>query len=164
MQQLILNNHWSRALYVAGGALWTWIEPTIPFALLCIFAVLIDCLSAWRLNRRIRARYGPAAADGKLKSHHMGKMVSDLLMLFSVMLIAQGVDDYVLPFAELYLGNFVAAVFLIKTIVSILENESSQNGNTWARAVQKFVMDKTKRHLEIDIEEITTPHDETQQP
>lgn len=138
-------------LCLALGSIWGWIEPTIPFALLCIFAVLLDCLSAWRLNRRVKHLYGETAADGKLKSVRMRKMIGDLFMLFGCILIAQGVDQFCIPGLELYLGNVVAAVFLLTTLVSILENESSCSDAKWALLVQKYVADKTMRHLNIDI-------------
>ncbi len=145
------NFNFGHFLCVIGGALWGWIEPTLPFALLCIFAVLLDCLSAWRLNRRVRQTYGKEACDGKLKSVHMKKMIGDLFMVFGCILIAQGVDQICLPGIQLYLGNMVAAIFLLTELVSILENESSCSDAKWAYVVQKVVADKTKRHLNIDI-------------
>lgn len=145
------NVNLSHLICGALGALWGWIEPTIPFALLCIFAVLLDCLSAWRLNRRVRAAYGKESCDGKLKSSRMMKMFGNLFMVFGCILIAQGVDQFCLPSVDIYLGNVVAAVFLLTEIVSVLENESSCSDAKWAKIVQKVVADKTKRHLNVDI-------------
>lgn len=151
LEIMTANLNPSHLLCVALGSVWAWIEPTIPFALLCIFAVLCDCLSAWRLNRRVRDAYGPERCDGKLKSVHMKKMIGDLFMLFSCILIAQGVDQFCIPGFEIYLGNVVAAIFLLTTLVSILENESSCSDAKWAVLIQKYVADKTRRHLNIDI-------------
>ena len=135
------------------GSLWAWVEPTVPYALLCIFAVFVDCVSAWMLNRRVKEKYGSKSCDGKLKSIRMKRMISDLFMLFSCMLIAQGIDDFCMPGnLHLYLGNIIAAIFLLITIVSILENISSCSDAKWAILVQRVVADKTKRHLNIDLE------------
>lgn len=77
-----------RLVAVALGIVWAWLEPTLPYALLCVFAVLIDCLTAWRLNRRIKATFPKSKADGKLKSAHMFKMVSDLAIVWFCILLA----------------------------------------------------------------------------
>lgn len=142
--------------WLAGlvGILWCWIEPTVPFIFTCAFAVLIDCFTAWRLNRRIRKKYSKEVADGKLKSSHMSKMISDLVVVFLCIVLAHHVDISLLAhWGGIHLANYVAAVFCLTQIVSILENESSCNGATWAIVAQKILADKTNRHLEIDITE-----------
>lgn len=142
--------------WLAGlvGIIWCWIEPTVPFIFICAFAVLIDCFTAWRLNRRIRKKYSKDVADGKLKSSHMSKMISDLVVVFLCIVLAHHVDISLLAhWGGIHLANYVAAVFCLTQIVSILENESSCNGATWAIVAQKILADKTNRHLEIDITE-----------
>lgn len=144
-----------RLIAVGLGILWTWLEPTLPYHAMCAFAVLIDCLTAWRLNRRIKAKYPNAGADGKLKSSHMTKMISDLAIVWLCILLAEGVDTQLLGhLGGLHLGQYVAAIFVLCTVVSILENESSCNGAAWARAVQKIVTSKVSRHIDIDEKEL----------
>ena len=146
----------TRWLAAGVGILWCWIEPTISFVLICAFAVLIDCLTAWRLNRRIRKKYSKEVADGKLKSSHMSKMISDLIIVFLCIILAYNVDISLLAhWNGIHLANYVAAIFCLTQIVSILENESSCNGSTWAIVLQKVLADKTSRHLEIDITEFS---------
>lgn len=149
-----MTNNISRILAALVGVVWCWIEPTLPFALLCVFAVLLDCLSAWRLNTRVKKMYPNSCADGKFKSSHASKMIGDLLVVWLCILLAGGVDHVILPHMELHLGNYVAAIFCLIELWSVLENESSCNGASWAKAVQKFVVDKTKRHLELDLDNI----------
>lgn len=150
-----------RLVAVGWGVLWAWLEPTLPYAHMCAFAVLLDCLTAWRLNRRIKKKYPNAGADGKLKSSHMTKMISDLVVVWLCILLAEGVDNHLLGhLGNLHLGQYVAAIFVLCTVVSILENESSCNGSAWARAVQKIVTSKVARHIDIDekdLEEIVKP-------
>ncbi|WP_158249589.1 phage holin family protein [Prevotella sp. MGM1] len=127
----------------------------MPYALLCVFAVMLDCLTAYRLNRRIKRLLPNAKTDGKLKSARMSKMISDLTVVWLCILLAVGVDDKLLGhLGNLHLGQYVAAIFVLCTSVSILENESSCNGAVWARAVQKVVTSKVSRHLDIDEEEL----------
>lgn len=85
----------------------------------------------------------------------MTKMISDLAIVWLSILLATGVDEHLLGhFGGLHLGQYVAAIFVLCTAVSILENESSCNGSAWARAVQKIVTSKVSRHLDIDEEEL----------
>lgn len=144
----------TRWLAALVGIFWCYIEPTVPFILICAFAVLIDCITAWRLNRRIRKAYTKQIADGKLKSSHMSKMISDLAIVFLCIVLAEKVDTILLAhWGGVHLANYAAAVFCLTQIVSILENESSCNGSSWAIIAQKILADKTARHLEIDITE-----------
>ncbi len=150
-----IQNFFPRCCAAVLGFLWAYLEPTVPYALLCVFAVMLDCLTAYRLNRRIKRLLPNAKTDGKLKSARMSKMISDLTVVWLCILLAVGVDDKLLGhLGNLHLGQYVAAIFVLCTSVSILENESSCNGAVWARAVQKVVTSKVSRHLDIDEEEL----------
>lgn len=152
MEQTILSSL-TRFLAATLGIVWCWIEPTLPFAFICAFAVLIDMITAWRLNRRIRQHYSKEVADGKLKSSHMSKMITSLAIVFLCIVLAHHIDNTLLAhWGTIHLGQYVAAVFCLTQFVSILENESSCNGSSWARVLQKFLADKTARHLDIDPE------------
>ncbi len=84
----------------------------------------------------------------------MTKMISDLAIVWLCILLAEGVDKQLLGhLGGLHLGQYVAAIFILCTVVSILENESSCNGAAWARAVQKIVTSKVARHIDIDEKE-----------
>ena len=148
-------NSLPRLLATGLGIVWAYLEPTVPYAILCVFAVLLDCFTAYRLNKRIKQKYPNAKTDGKLKSAHMTKMISDLTVVWLCILLAHGVDMHLLGhLGGLHLGQYVAAIFVLCTAVSILENESSCNGAAWARAVQKIVTNKVSRHLDMEEKEL----------
>lgn len=137
------------------GIVWASIEPTLPYAFLCLFAVLLDCFTAFRLNRRIKRIAPNSNADGKLKSSHMSKMITDLLVVWLCMLLANGVDEQILAhWGDLHLAQYVAAIFILTTAVSIAENESTAKTSTWARLLQKIVASKLSRHTDIPEEEL----------
>lgn len=144
------------------GILWCWIEPTMPFLYLCVFAILLDCITAWRCNRRIYKkcrddikRNPKAKIDGKLKSQHMSKMITDMLVIFACIILAYHIDNTMLPhLGNLHLAQYVSAIFCLIQFVSIIENESTCNDNTWARVMQRIVADKTERHLGIKYKEL----------
>ena len=68
--------------------IWNQFHPTLALFFVCAFAVLLDCITAWRLNRRIRAKFTKDVADGKLKSEPMKKMFGDLCIVFGCIYLA----------------------------------------------------------------------------
>ena len=154
-----LLNSWfgsiPRLIAAFVGMIWAYLQPTFPYALVCVLAIVIDCITAARLNRRIKRHLPNSKADGKIKSARMSKMVQDLLVVWLCILLATGVDEKLLShFGGLHLGQYVAAIFVVCTAVSILENESSCNGAAWARLAQKIVANKVSRHIDIPEDEL----------
>jgi hypothetical protein len=134
--------------------IWNQLYPTLAFYFVCAFAVALDCITAWRLNKRIRAKYSKEIADGKLKSDPMKKMFGDLCIVLGCIFLAYQVDKTVLAQLHgLYLANYITAIFCAVEFISILENESSCNGAVWAKWMQQIVADKTNRHIIITPEE-----------
>lgn len=149
---------------VAGliGILWCYIEPSLNYISVCFFALVLDCYTAWRCNRRIYSRYREAIKrnpkckmDGKLRSKKMAKMVQDFSVLIMAIFLAVIIDnDLLAHIGELHLANYLAVIYCSVQFVSILENESTCNGAAWARVVQKIVADKTERHFNIKLKEL----------
>lgn len=149
---------------VAGliGILWCYIEPSLNYISVCFFALVLDCYTAWRCNRRIYSRYREAIKrnpkckmDGKLRSKKMAKMVQDFSVLIMAIFLAVIIDNDILAhMGELHLANYLAVIYCSVQFVSILENESTCNGAAWARVVQKIVADKTERHFNIKLKEL----------
>ena len=145
--QTILPNI-TRFIAAAMGLLWCYIEPSLNYIGVCFFALLLDCYTAWRLNCRIKRRFPNASADGKLKSSHLSKLVSDMVIVFAAILMAHLIEQLCFPhLMPIYLPNYVCSVFCAVQFVSVLENESSCNGKPWARLVQKIVANKISRHI-----------------
>lgn len=61
---------------------------------------------------------------------------------------------------DMYLANITAGAFCMVQVLSILENESSCNEAKWAKALQKILIDKTKRHFDIDLSNLTNKENE----
>ena len=140
-----------------AGVLWAYLSPPIPFIAICVFAVLIDCITAIRLKRRLQKRYADSEhkIDGKARSEHMAKMVTDLLIVSACTVLMYNIDHVLLDnLGDLHLAQYVCAIFCVVQFVSILENESTASDKSWARLLQKFLADKTARHLDIDYDDI----------
>lgn len=139
------------------GILWAYIEPNIPFLVLALFAMLVDCFTAYRLNCRLKKKFPTAGADGKLKSSHLSKLVSDMCVVFLAIIFSHVVERICFPhISPLYLPNYVCAIYCLVQFVSVLENESSCNGSKWAQVLQRVLANKVSRHIDISEEELTS--------
>lgn len=154
--------HLPRFIAAIGGIAWCYVEPSLNYVSVCFFALILDCYTAWRCNRRIYARYREAIKknpkckmDGKLRSKKMAKMVQDFTVLIMGIFLAAAIDNNLLAhMGPLHLANYLAAIYCGVQFVSVLENESTCNGSPWARVMQKIVADKTERHFNIKLKEL----------
>lgn len=138
---------WS--LSMAGGFL-VMIKPTFPFILICIAFVIFDCISAFRLVRRMK-KSGKKVTD-KVRSDKMLKALRTSVLGMAAVVLAFVIEKFILVmYKDLYLANYTALVFCGIQFWSITENESSCNGSKWAAIAQKFMVDKTERHLDVDL-------------
>lgn len=143
------------------GAIWGLLSPTIPFALICLFAIILDCISAWKLGRRVAKKHPQEAKNAdKLKSEDASKMAYTLLIIYACTFLGWLIDKFMYPFVDLYLANFISGGFCMVQLLSILENESSCNGARWAKVLQKVLVDKTARHLNVEPGDLTGTEEE----
>lgn len=141
-------------LCAVAGIIWCYIEPTIPFIAIAALAMLLDIYSAYRLNCRVRKRYGDKAKDGKLKSNDAAKIIPDAALVLGCILLGHLVDAYCFPNNSYYIPNYICAAYCAVQCLSILENSSTCNDAPWARIAQKFVANKIARHLDCSAEEV----------
>lgn len=158
----------TRFLAAICGLVWCYVEPSLDYIAVCFFALVLDCYTAWRCNRRIYSRYREAIKkdprckmDGKLRSKKMAKMVQDFSVLIMAIFLATFVDSVILDWQNpLHLANYLAALYCGVQFVSILENESTCNGAGWARVMQKLVADKTERHFNVKLKDLMREDEE----
>lgn len=144
-----------RFLFWIIGALWGLLQPTIPFAGIVGFAIVLDCITAWRLSKRVKKQNPKAKEDdGKFKSQYARRMFYTLLIVWACTFLGWLIDDFMYPFVDLYLANFISSGFCLVQLISILENESSCNDARWAKVLQTVLVNKAARHLEIDPEDL----------
>ena len=142
------------------GGLVAFSLPLIPLIWVSVMFIVADNFSAYSLNKRIikRAQLLEIEIDkdsGKYKSVKGYKSFQTLRDVLAVLFLAHALDLEVLGFlGGLNLAAFSAGIFCILQSISILENASSCNGSRWAKIMQKIVVDKTSRHLDIDLSEV----------
>lgn len=138
------------------GAFWGLLEPTIPFAGICIFAIILDCITAYRLGKRVKSLNKSTTVDeAKFRSKYARRMFYTLCVIYACTVLGWLIDTKIYPFVDLYLANFISGGFCLVQLLSVLENESSCNTARWAKVLQKVLVNKAARHLDISEKDLT---------
>lgn len=145
----------SRIFLFIIGAFWGLLEPTIPFAGICIFAIILDCITAYRLGKRVKSLNKSTTVDeAKFRSKYARRMFYTLCIIYACTVLGWLIDAKMYPFVDLYLANFISGGFCLVQLLSVLENESSCNTARWAKVLQKVLVNKAARHLDISEEDL----------
>lgn len=144
-----MSSLFGRCIFSSLGAILGAIEHSLPLMLITILAILLDAVTAWRLSRRVRRAGG--AASGKFKSAHFGRVISTMWLACSLIFLSGLIQQYPVFGVEFPLARIIMMTVCFWQIWSILENESSCNGASWAKFLQRIMVDKTSRHLDIDL-------------
>jgi hypothetical protein len=117
-------------------------------------AVLWDCWEAYKLSRRVAKAYPDKAKfnAGKFSTEKAYKKIFKMGAFYLVILFAHLLDKKVMVMWDgIYLANWVTMILCILELFSIFENASSCKGSKFALVLQKILVDKTQRHLDIDL-------------
>jgi len=131
------------------------IKPTVDTVLVCVIFVFADVYSAWDLSKRVKVKYKIKDKDfGKFSSEKSGLAFDTIIKLIVLILGMNLIDHYLLP-DPLGLASYIAVAFCAWEVWSILENFSSENDKTWAKVLQKIMVNKAKRLLDgMDLESL----------
>jgi hypothetical protein len=148
------------------GALSAAIQVILPLVILVLAFVIIDCITAWRLSRRVHKRKchnGKKGSCGKFKSDKMGKSVLVMILFIPAgLLLAYFVQFYIFSGTDIRLPQIFSGIVIFWQLWSILENESSCSDARWAKVLQKIMIDKTERHFDVDLSELKDKENENQ--
>lgn len=141
---------------LCGAAVTAFVAPTLPYVGICTAMVAADFISARMLARRIRRRSNAARNQSlKFSSARFGHTLMCLARVYALLLLAHGVDTVLLASGSgPCVLRFAAGLVCFWQFWSILENEASANDAPWARLAQKILIDKTSRHLGVDLSDL----------
>ena len=158
----IMNiNEILRWIFTAFGAILAALEPTLPYLLICTLIIIADCYTAWSLSRRARKAHPDKVSEEgrKFKSSKVEKVLVTLLKAYALIIMAFLIQTHITNELPIDLTKVAAGAICFWQLWSILENESSCNGARWAKVLQKILVDKTSRHFDIDLSELTKDDD-----
>lgn len=136
---------------IAGGLLVAF-EAAIPFFIPCLIVTGLDIWAAYCLARRVHEKY-PDKADGKFKSTYKYRIMLTMILALLAIIFAHYVDTEVIKDSNMMV-RYVVGIFFFYQIWSILENWSSENDNKIAKALQRIMVNKAERHLNVPLSDI----------
>lgn len=142
---------------VGGAALAAFIAPVMPYAWICTAMIAADFISARMLAKRLkrRCRCAKGQTGTKFSSRRFGAVLATLAKAYGFLLLAHGVDCTIVESGTTFsILRFAAALICFWQAWSILENEASANDAPWARIAQRILIDKTERHLGVDLSDL----------
>ena len=128
-------------------------ETSIDFFIPCLLAVILDVISAYFLGVRVHKKY-PERSDGKFKSEYKRRILYTMLIVWLCIILANYVDIAVRHSDDGLAVRFAVAVFLFYEVWSCLENWSSENDQPIAKALQRVMVNKAERHLNVPLSDI----------
>lgn len=135
------------------GGLVTAFETSIDFFVPCLLAVVLDVVSAYFLGRRVHKKH-PEKSDGKFKSEYKRRIIWTMIIVWLCIILANYVDIAVRHSVDGLAVRFAVAVFLFYEVWSCLENWSSENDQPIAKALQRVMVNKAERHLNVPLSDI----------
>lgn len=135
-----------------GGGLLIAFETSIAYFVPCFIAVILDIVSAYFLSVRLSKKF-PDKADGKFKSVYKYRVLYTMFVILLLIIAAHYVDMFVIKDSDISV-RFVIGTFIFYEAWSILENWSSENDNKIARALQRIMVNKAERHLNVPLSDI----------
>ena len=145
---------------VGGGVGWVVGEfsPTFPLIVVAVLFIVTDAWSAWKLDGRVHRMYKTRKAReaAKFTSFAFGKVVRETIpKRLWLILLAYMVEHWVFRGGVVPLSYVVTGVVCFEQAWSIFENESScrsDGESQFWRMLQRIMVDKTARHLDVDAE------------
>ena len=135
------------------GGLMLSFETSLDYFIPCLLAVILDVISAYFLGRRVHKKH-PDKSDGKFKSEYKLRVIYTMLIVWICIILANYVDIVVRHSTDGLAVRSAVAVFLFYEIWSCLENWSSENEQPIARALQRVMVNKAERHLNVPLSDI----------
>lgn len=146
-----------RWIFAALGALIAILEPTLPYLVICTLLIFADCYTAWQLGKRARKVHPDKVSNEgrKFKSQHFGRVIVTVLKAWALVIMAYLMQLHIIDGLPIDLTKIASGAICFWQLWSILENESSCSDSKWAKVLQKILVDKTSRHFDIDLSDIT---------
>lgn len=143
-------------------------EPTFPLIIVMIAFVVYDAVTAYQLDKRVRKAHPEQVKEriSKFSSFLFGKVIRETIpKRLALILLAFLVEKYVCIHVTMPLSYIVTGVICFEQAWSILENESScrsEDESRFWKLLQRIMIDKTSRHFDINLDELKSNENDTQ--
>lgn len=154
-----------KIIWVSIGGFVGWLiallHPTFALDVVAIAFILYDAWTAFQLDKRVKLAYPERTKrhEAKFTSFAFGKVIRKTIPERLVLIIlAWMAETYVFVHVSIPLSYICTGAILFEQAYSALENNSScrsdSEGRFW-RVLQKIMIDKTERHFDINLSDLT---------
>jgi len=151
-KEFIIGKLLQYATSIFGGVILAF-ETSLDYFMFCFLAIGLDVFSAYMLSRRVHKKY-PKQSDGKFKSEYKWRVMITMGVVFVVIILASEVDIKIRHADDGLAVRSAMGAFLFYEIWSCVENWSSMNDNKLAKALQRIMVNKAERHLDVPLSDI----------
>ena len=137
---------------ILGGLLLAF-ETSLDYFIPCLLTIVLDIFTAYMLCRRVHKKH-PDKSDGKFKSEYKYRVMITMGVVFILMILAGYVDMKVRMSDDQLAVRAAMGAFLFYEGWSCLENWSSENDEPIAKALQRIMVSKAERHLNVPLDDI----------
>lgn len=146
----------TRYFIVMITALIGYLHPSLAYILVCFMFIIIDNISAFFCNKRVKRRYPDKVKNAKYSSFKAWRTIKTLGLSVVIILACFILEKHIIKdFSDIKLTAMVSCLICGVTALSILENWATANDNApkWLNVLRKFLVDKTERYFDTDINE-----------
>lgn len=130
-----------------AGMLTSVFEMTAPMLVLTWAFVMVDTLTAIRLQRRLERQGKIGHGESRFSSRRFGRMFVTMTRILGLLLLTAMADILVLEPLGLGAMKIVAGSVCFWQAISLLENEAAANDAPWAVHARRYLVDKAKRYI-----------------
>lgn len=132
-----------------------YIYPSLAYILVALMFILIDNVSGYYCNRRVKNKYPDRVKSDRYSSYKAWRTIKTMgyaiIVILSFFIVETHITSKLTEFPLTAAGSMLICGV---TGLSILENWATANDNApkWLNILKKFLVDKTERYFDIDID------------
>ncbi|MBQ7539771.1 MAG: hypothetical protein IJT13_01450 [Bacteroidaceae bacterium] len=163
----------AKAIILVLGGIVGWLvelfHPAFPLAVVMIMFILYDAWTAYQLDKRAKVMFPDRTKrhEAKFSSFCFGKVVRKTIPeRLAVIILAFVAEKFVFVHVDWPLSYIATGVICFEQAWSTLENNAAcrtERESRFWRMLQRIVIDKTERHLDITLDELRIPNQVTEE-
>ena len=146
--------NYSKYLVATMAGIWGWIYPSLWYIVVALLFIIIDNISAYMCNRRVKNKYPEKCNSAKYSSQKAWKTINTMGLTMLIIVVSWALETQIIShFSDIKITAIISFIICAITALSILENWSTANDNApkWLIVLRKFLIDNTERYLNVDI-------------
>lgn len=150
-----MNDNFFKFASTVTGAIIAYIEPTLAYIVIGIVLIIIDNITAFQANKRVKKKFPDRVKDAKYKSVKGMKTIRKIFVFSVLILVVFSIEKHIVStFSSFPFTAIVSAIYCFVEGVSILENYNTANDNPskFVELLHKVVVDKSERYFDIDLD------------